>query len=66
MALKAEKQNPGSGFTKMLVILISKDEIFENFLDFAAPLVSKIDRNTTEYQIGKGFKVAYTVWNTIS
>jgi hypothetical protein len=40
-------------------------KISETFLDFAAPFVSLIDRNTTEHQIRQGFKIAYTVWNAV-
>ena len=42
-----------------------KRKISETFLDFAAPFVSLIDRNTTEHQIRQGFKIAYTVWNAV-
>jgi hypothetical protein len=42
-----------------------KRKISETFLDFAAPIVSMVDLNTTEAQLEEGFKVAWTVWNAV-
>ena len=40
-------------------------KISETFIDFAAPFVAMVDENTTERQLEQGFKIAFTVWNSI-
>lgn len=42
-----------------------KRKISETFIDFAEPLVSIIDQDTTEDQIKAGFQLACTVWNAV-
>ena len=43
----------------------NKKKISKTFIDFAQPFISIVDKNTTEYQIKRGFEIAYTVWNAV-
>ncbi len=43
----------------------TKKKISKTFINFSQPFISIIDKNTTEYQIKRGFEIAYTVWNAV-